>query len=70
MSFKDKLKDTIYWWLGKKKPFIINDEYEIRLLFIDKVHNSAKIEVTNLKDGRAVTGETSLYESEIRERSE
>ncbi len=70
MSFKDKLKDTIYWWLGKKKPFIINDEYEIKLLFIDKVHNSAKIEVTNLKSGKAVTGETSLYESEIRERSE
>lgn len=47
-SYEGKLKDTLIWWLGKK-PFIVNDEYEIRLLFIDKVNNSAKIEVTNIK---------------------
>jgi hypothetical protein len=47
--FKDKLQDTLTWWLGKRKPFIINDEYEIKLLFIDKINNSAKIEITNLK---------------------
>ena len=49
ISFKDKLKGTLTWWLGRSKPFIINDEYEIKLLFIDKVNHSAKIEITNLK---------------------
>jgi len=48
-SYKDKLKDSLTYWLGKKKPFIINDEYEIKLLFIDKVNHSAKIEITNIK---------------------
>lgn len=48
-SYRDKLKNSLVWWLGKKKPFIINDEYEIKLLFIDKVNHSAKIEITNLK---------------------
>jgi len=49
MSYRDKLKSTLTWWLGRSKPFIINDEYEIKLLFIDKVNHSAKIEITNLK---------------------
>lgn len=48
-SYDGKLKDTLTWWLGKKKPFIVNNEYEIRLLFIDKINNSAKIQITNLK---------------------
>jgi len=48
-SYKDKLKDSLTYWLGKKRPFIINDEYEIKLLFIDKINHSAKIEITNLK---------------------
>jgi hypothetical protein len=48
-SFDGKLKDTLTWWLGKARPFIVNDEYQIRLLFIDKENNSAKIEITNLK---------------------
>ena len=48
-SYKDKIKTSLTWWLGKRYPFIINDEYEIKLLFIDKVNNSAKIEITNLK---------------------
>lgn len=51
MSFKDKLKDSLWYWLGTKKPFIINDQYSIELLYIDKVNNSAKIKVTNLKTG-------------------
>lgn len=50
MSFEGKLKDSLYWWLGKKKPFIINNEYKLELLFIDKVNNSAKILITNLKN--------------------
>lgn len=48
-SYKNKLKDSLTWWLGRSKSFIINDEYEIKLLFIDKINNSAKIEITNLK---------------------
>lgn len=48
MSYTDKLKDSLTWWLGRKKPFIINDQYSIELLFIDKINNSAKIKVTNL----------------------
>lgn len=55
VSYADKLKDTLYWWLGKKRPFIINDEYKLELMFIDKNNNSAKIKVTNLKTGETVT---------------
>ena len=39
----------MFWWLGKKNPFIINDEYKLELLFIDKINNSAKIRITNIK---------------------
>lgn len=53
-SFQGRLRDSIYWWLGKKKPFIINDEYKLELKFIDKKNNSAKIMITNLKDNTAV----------------
>lgn len=54
MSYADKLKDSLTWWLGKKRPFIINDHYSIELLFIDKVNNSAKIKVTNLSTGSVI----------------
>lgn len=49
-SFEDTIKDSMYWWLGRKKPFIINDEYKLELLYIDKTNNSAKIRITNLKN--------------------
>ena len=61
-SYKNKLQDTLVWWLGKKKTFVINDEYEIKLLFIDKVNHSAKIEITNLKTKKAETMEVSNAE--------
>jgi hypothetical protein len=51
MTYANKIKDSLYWWLGKKRPFIINDEYRLELLFIDHENNSAKIRITNLKDG-------------------
>ena len=51
-SFDGKLVDSLTWWLGKSKPFIVNDEYEIRLLFIDKMNNSAKIQITNIKTNK------------------
>ncbi len=53
-KFAGKLKDKLYWFLGKKKPFIINDEYKIELLYIDRDHYSAKIQITNLKSGEVV----------------
>lgn len=49
-SFEGTIKDSLYWWLGRKKPFIINDEYKLELLYIDKTNNSAKIRITNIKD--------------------
>ena len=55
VSYANKLKTQLYWWLGKRRPFVINDEYKVELLFIDKVNNSAKIQITNLKDGTSVT---------------
>lgn len=48
-SFANKLKDSLYWWLGFKKGFVINDEYLLELLVIDRVHQSVKIKITNLK---------------------
>lgn len=63
MNYENKLKDSLYWWLGKKKPFIINNEYKLELLFVDKINNSAKIRVTNLKTG--VTMESSTDSSEV-----
>lgn len=49
MKYAGKLRDSLTWWLGKKREFVINDEYKLELLFIDKENNSAKIRVTNLK---------------------
>ncbi len=53
-SFANKIKDSMHWWLGRKKPFIINDEYMLELLYIDKTNNSAKIKITNIKDATSV----------------
>lgn len=53
-SFAGKLKTSLYWWLGRSKPFFINDEYKLELLFLDKINNSAKIRVTNLKTGDVI----------------
>jgi hypothetical protein len=55
ISYANTLKDTLYWWLGRKRPFVINDEYKLELLFIDKENNSVKIKVTNLKNGEVIT---------------
>ena len=63
VDYANKLKDSLYWWLGKKRPFFINDEYKLELLFVDKINNSAKIRVTNLKTGLAI--ESSAGTSEV-----
>lgn len=57
VSYANKLKTQLYWWLGHRRPFVINDEYKIELLFIDKVNNSVKIQVTNLKNNTTTTTE-------------
>ena len=57
ISYANKLKTQLYWWLGRSRPFIINDEYKVELLFIDKVNNSAKIQITNIKTGVVITQE-------------
>lgn len=57
ISYANKLKTQLYWWLGKRKPFVLNDEYMIELLFIDHNNNSAKIQITNLKTGAVQTQE-------------
>jgi len=57
MDYAHKLKDSLYWWLGRRKPFIINDEYKLELLVIDKINNSAKIRITNLKNQTEVSAE-------------
>ena len=53
-DFAGKLITSLTWWLGKKRSFSINNEYQLELLFIDKVNNSAKIRITNLKNGAVV----------------
>lgn len=67
-NFAGKLTTSLYWWLGRKKPFIINDEYKLELLFVDKINNSAKIRVTNLKTGVAI--ESSADTSEVNDGQE
>lgn len=48
-NLKNNIKDSIWYWLGYRKPFIINEEYKVELLFLDRNNNSAKIKVTNIK---------------------
>ena len=50
-DYSGKLKTQLFWWLSKSRPFYINDDYKVELLFIDKNFMSAKILVTNLKTG-------------------
>jgi len=65
-EFKGKLKDSLFWWLGKKKPFYINGDYKVELLHIDREHYSAKIRITNLKDNAVTTidSEESYHEQQ------
>ena len=43
-----EIHDEFTWWLGRK-GFVLNNEYRIDLIWIDKVNNSAKIKITNIK---------------------
>jgi len=65
-DYSGKLKTQLFWWLSKSRPFYVNDEYKIELLFIDKNFMSAKILITNLKTGEqseALPGSTQKEES-------
>jgi len=54
-NYAGKLKTQLYYWLTKGgRPFYINGEYKVEILYIDKEHLSAKILVTNLKSGETV----------------
>ena len=55
-EYAGRLKDSIVWWLGRRKPFIINDEYRVELLYIDREHYSAKLKITNIKTGEEIDG--------------
>ena len=57
ISYANKLKTKLYWWLSGNRPFYVNDEYKIELLFIDRVNHSAKIQITNLKTGKIINQE-------------
>lgn len=50
-SYANKLKTSLFYWLSKGRPFIINDEYSVELLFVDTDAFTAKILITNLKNG-------------------
>ena len=49
-KFADTIKTSLYWWLRYDKPFVINDEYSLKLLHIDKNKDMVKVLITNLKN--------------------
>lgn len=50
-EFASKIKNQLYWWLKASRPFIINNEYKLELLHIDREYESVKILITNLNNG-------------------
>lgn len=51
-NYAGKLKTQLYYWLTKGgRPFIINDQYKIEVLYVDKEHLSVKLLITNLANG-------------------
>ena len=48
---KKPISTKMYWWLSRKRPFFIGDDYEIRLLEVDRQSGCVKIEVINSKTG-------------------
>jgi hypothetical protein len=62
VGYAGKLKTQLFWWLTKTRPFIINDQYKVELLYVDRENLSAKVLITNLKNGEVVESETSPAE--------
>jgi len=48
---KKPISTKMYWWLSKRRPFFIGDEYEVRLLEVDRSSGAVKIEVINSRTG-------------------
>lgn len=46
---KKPVDTKMYWWLNRRRPFYIGDEYRIDLVKINDQDNGVKIVVTNLK---------------------
>ena len=64
-SFANTIKGSLYWWLRYDKPFIINDEYSLKLLHIDKIKDMVKILITNLKTEKQSVLELGDEDSEV-----
>lgn len=56
---KTEITGEFSWWLSKKRPFIINDEYKLELEFVDLNHMSARIKITKLKKEEQDNGQDS-----------
>lgn len=63
-SYIGKLFSSVDWWLAKRRPFIINDEYKVELLHINTKTFTAKVRFTNLKTEQSVEQEANLNEQE------
>ena len=61
MGYAGKLKTQLYWWLQKNgRPFFINDDYKLELLYVDAENLSCKVLITNLKSGEVVESATEI----------
>jgi len=60
MSTDRKVVTSMYWWLSKRRPFFIGDEYKVELQAIDKNTGCVRILVTNLKTGQTEQQEQKL----------
>jgi hypothetical protein len=63
MSTDRKVVTSMYWWLSKRRPFFIGDEYKVELQAIDKNTGCVRILVTNLKTGQTEQQEQKLDQS-------
>lgn len=59
LDSKQAIRDEMYWWLGKNRPFFIGDEYKIELLEMRSKSGTVKILITNLKTGDKTQQEVS-----------
>jgi len=55
-SYAGILTNSLYWWMSRKKSFIINDEYRIDLIQVNPKANTAEIKITNLQPDRIIKG--------------
>lgn len=63
MSTDRKVVTAMYWWLSKRRPFFVGDEYKIELQAIDKNTGCVRILVTNLKTGKTEEQDSKIEDS-------